>query len=84
MSGDVGRGRLEGGQGGANSQIVLGCDFDFRASVRCSEHVIDLPDTERRPATMAAAAALIQEQEQQIRAQSYYPENVTHNAKQVE
>lgn len=33
---------------------------------------------------MAAAAALIQEQEQQIRAQSYYPENVAHNAKQVE
>ncbi|SPO30568.1 uncharacterized protein UTRI_05185 [Ustilago trichophora] len=31
-----------------------------------------------------SAAALIQEQELQLRAQSYYPENVTHNAKQVE
>ncbi|EST08911.1 ER membrane protein complex subunit 6 [Kalmanozyma brasiliensis GHG001] len=31
-----------------------------------------------------SAAALIQEQELQLRAQSYYPENVAHNAKQVE
>ncbi|KAJ1017866.1 hypothetical protein NDA16_005182 [Ustilago loliicola] len=31
-----------------------------------------------------SAAALIQEQALQLRAQSYYPENVTHNAKQVE
>lgn len=31
-----------------------------------------------------SATALIQEQELQLRAQSYYPENVTHNAKQVE
>ncbi|SNX86947.1 uncharacterized protein MEPE_05656 [Melanopsichium pennsylvanicum] len=31
-----------------------------------------------------SAAALIAEQELQLRAQSYYPENVTHNAKQVE
>ncbi|KAJ1021210.1 hypothetical protein NDA18_005451 [Ustilago nuda] len=31
-----------------------------------------------------SAAALIQEQELQLRAQSYFPQNVTHNAKQVE
>ncbi|ETS60298.1 hypothetical protein PaG_05853 [Moesziomyces aphidis] len=31
-----------------------------------------------------SAAALIQEQELQLRAQSYYPENVAHNSKQVE
>ncbi|CBQ69108.1 conserved hypothetical protein [Sporisorium reilianum SRZ2] len=31
-----------------------------------------------------SAAALIQEQELQLRAQSYYPENVAHNGKQVE
>lgn len=31
-----------------------------------------------------SAAALIQEQELLLRAQSYYPENVVHNAKQVE
>ncbi|CDR88936.1 uncharacterized protein SPSC_05768 [Sporisorium scitamineum] len=31
-----------------------------------------------------SAAALIHEQELQLRAQSYYPENVAHNGKQVE
>ncbi|PWY97989.1 hypothetical protein BCV70DRAFT_218829 [Testicularia cyperi] len=38
----------------------------------------------RRPNMSAAAAAVIQEQELQLRAQSYYPENVAHNGKQVE
>lgn len=37
-----------------------------------------------RSSASMSAAALIQEQELQLRAQSYYPENVAHNSKQVE